>query len=124
MQFFIDFILLFVEFCVYLRDEIKKHNIKTHMKELAKYSGVIVMFIGVAFLAIPFLMGTINNNYLLLGLILVVEGFLGHIYVNNMKKGSVASSIFWAIFLLIVPFFLFTLAKKAAYSKDEFALYN
>ncbi len=94
------------------------------MKELAKYSGVIVMFIGVAFLAVPFLMGTTNNTNLLLGLILVVEGFLGHIFVNNMKKGTTLSTIFWAIILLIVPFFLFFMAKKAAYSKEEFALYN
>lgn len=94
------------------------------MKELAKYFGVIVMFIGVAFLAVPFFMGTTNNINLIVGLVLVIEGFLGHIYVNNMKKGTTISQLVWAIALLIVPFFLFFMAKKAAYSKDEFALYN
>ncbi len=94
------------------------------MKELSKYLGVIVMFIGVAFLAIPFFMGTINNTTLILGLVLIIEGFLGHIYINNMKKGTTVSTVLWAIVLLIVPFLLFFMAKKAAYSKDEYALYN
>ncbi len=94
------------------------------MKELARYSGVIVMIIGVAVLAIPFLLGTTSNFNLLLGLVLVILGFLGHIYVNNMKKGTMVSTIFWAVILLIVPFFLFHLAKKAAYTNEEFALYN
>lgn len=94
------------------------------MKELAKYSGVIVMLIGVAILAIPFLLGTTNNTNLLIGLVLVVEGFLGYIYVNNMKKGTTVSNILWAIALLIVPFFVFFFSKKAAYSQEEFALYN
>lgn len=94
------------------------------MKELAKYSGVVVMIIGVLVLAIPFFSGSTNNTNLLIGLVLVLEGFLGHIYVNNMKKGSMVSNILWAIFLLVVPFFLFTAMKKVAYSQDEFALYN
>lgn len=94
------------------------------MKDLAKYLGVIVMLIGVAFLAIPFFMGTTNNFNLLIGLILVIEGFLGHIYVNNMKKGTAISTLFWAIVLLIVPFFLFFMAKKVAYTKEEYSLYN
>lgn len=101
-----------------------KHNLYTHMKEIARNVGVIVMLIGVAVLAIPFFLETTNNTNLLIGLILVIEGFLGHIYVNNMKKGSAVSTILWAIFLLIVPFLLFFGAKKLAYSKEEFALYN
>ena len=94
------------------------------MKELARYSGVIVMIIGVLVLAIPFFAGSTNNTTLLIGLLLVIEGFLGHIYVNSMKKGSTVSNIIWAVILLVVPYFLFTAMKKAAYSKEEFALYN
>lgn len=94
------------------------------MKELAKYSGVIVMLIGVLVLAIPFLTSTTNNANLLIGLLLVIEGFLGHIYVNNMKQGSIASNIIWAIGLLIIPFFLFTAMKKVGYDKEELSLYN
>lgn len=94
------------------------------MKEIARYSGVIVMLIGVAVLALPFFSGNTNNSNLIIGLVLVIQGFLGHIYVNNMKKGTLASTILWAVVLLVVPFFIFHLAKKGAYSKEEFALYN
>ena len=94
------------------------------MKEIARYSGVIMMLIGVAVLAIPFFSGTTNNTNLIIGLLLVVEGFLGHIYVNNMKKGTMVTTILWAVILLVVPFFIFHLAKKAAYDTEEFALYN
>jgi len=94
------------------------------MKELARYSGVIVMIVGVLTLAIPFFNGTTNNTNLLIGLILVIEGFLGYLYVNNMKKGSIVSNIVWAVILLVIPYSLFTALKNMAYSKDEFALYN
>ena len=89
------------------------------MKELARYSGVIVMIVGVLTLAIPFFNGTTNNTNLLIGLILVIEGFLGYLYVNNMKKGSIVSNIVWAVILLVIPYFLFTALKNMAYSKDE-----
>lgn len=88
------------------------------MKEFVKYVGVIVMLIGVAVLAIPFLQGTTSNLTLGIGLLLVIEGFLGHIFVNNMKS-STASNIVWAILLLIVPFALFFFAKKIAYPNNE-----
>lgn len=94
------------------------------MKEIARYSGVIVMLIGVLVFAIPFFNGTTTNTSLLIGLLLVIEGFLGHIFVNNMKKGSVVGNIVWAIIMLIVPYLLFMAMKKMAYTKDEFALYN
>jgi uncharacterized membrane protein HdeD (DUF308 family) len=94
------------------------------MKEFAKYIGVIVMLIGVAFFVIPFFMGTTNNTNLIFGLLLVVEGMLGHIYVNNMKKGSIISNILWAIILLFVPFTVFFLFKKAAYTEEELIAYN
>lgn len=94
------------------------------MKEIAKYIGVIVMLIGVAVLAIPFFSGNTNNTNLIIGMVLVVEGFLGHIFINNLRKGTTFSTILWAIILLVVPFFIFLFAKKAAYSKEEYALYN
>ncbi len=94
------------------------------MKELAKYSGVIVMIIGVLILAIPFFSGTTTNTTLLIGLLLVIEGFLGYLFVNNMKKGTLVGNIVWAIILLVIPYFLFVAMKNLAYSKDEFALYN
>ena len=94
------------------------------MKEFAKYIGVFVMLVGVAFLVLPFLMGTTANTTLIIGLILVIEGFLGHIYVNNMKKGNTISNILWAIFLLIIPFVIFYFSKKAAYSENELRAYN
>ncbi len=94
------------------------------MKEIAKYSGVLVMIIGVLVLSIPFFAGTTNNTNLLIGLLLVIEGFLGHIFVNNMKRDSAVGIVIWAIILLVVPFALFFGMKKVAYEKDELALYN
>ena len=94
------------------------------MKEFAKYIGVLVMLIGVAFLVIPFFMNMTTNTNLIIGLVLVVEGLLGHIYVNNMKKGNIISNILWAIILLIVPFAIFFFLKKAAYTEKEIRAYN
>ncbi|MDK2852938.1 MAG: hypothetical protein PWQ38_1203 [Proteiniphilum sp.] len=94
------------------------------MKEFAKYFGVVVMLIGVAVLAIPFLMGTTNNTNLIIGLLFVVEGMLGHIFINNMKKGSKLGNLIWAIILLFIPYLLFNFFKKKAYSEEEMALYN
>lgn len=94
------------------------------MKELAKYIGVVVMLIGVAFLVIPFLANTTNNTNLIIGLVLVIEGLLGHIYVNNMKKGTLVSNLLWAVIMLIVPFVIFYFSKKVAYSEQEIEAYN
>lgn len=122
-SFFCQIISWFVDFCVYLRYEIKIIII-IHMKEFAKYFGVIVMLIGVALLVVPFLMGTTNNTNLIIGLLLVIEGMLGHIFINNMKKGSKLSNIIWAIILLFIPYLLFFFFKKKAYSEEEMAAYN
>ena len=84
------------------------------MKEFAKYIGVIVMIIGVIILAIPFLQGTNSNPSLLIGLLIIIEGFLGHIFVNNLKNTK-TGNIIWMIALLVVPYFIFLFAKKAAY---------
>ena len=96
------------------------------MKELAKHISVFVMLIGVAIMVFSFLNNTAVsiNTPLLIGAILIFNGFLGHIYVNNMKKGTVVSNIVWMIALLIVPYFLYTVAKRFAYSADDFAVYN
>lgn len=94
------------------------------MKEFAKYIGVIVMLIGVAVLVVPFLNGTTTNTNLIIGLALIVNGMLGHIYVNNMKKGSAISNILWAIFLLVVPFILYFFLKRVAYTEEDVAAYN
>ncbi len=94
------------------------------MKEFAKYTGAVMMLVGVAILVIPFFMGSTTNTNLIIGLVLVVEGLLGHIYVNNMKRGNFVTNLLWAIVLLIVPYALFFFAKKAAYSEKEIAAYN
>lgn len=82
------------------------------------------MIVGVLVLAVPFFGGTTNNTNLLIGLLLVIEGFLGHIFVNNMKKGSLVGNVIWAIILLVLPYFLFVAMKKIGYDKEEIAMYN
>ena len=94
------------------------------MKDFARYIGVIVMLIGVVILVVPFLLGSTGNTSLILGMTLVVNGLLGYIYVNNMKKGSLVSNILWAIILLVVPFFIYYFAKKQAYTEAEIEAYN
>lgn len=94
------------------------------MKEIAKYIGAIVLIIGVAVMIIPFIAGSTNNSSLFLGILLIINGILGYIYVNNMKKGTVLSNILWALFLMIIPFILYYFAKKVAYTKEEFTAYN
>lgn len=94
------------------------------MKDFARYIGVIVMLIGVVILVVPFLLGSTGNTSLILGMALVVNGLLGYIYVNNMKKGSLVSNILWAIILLVVPFFIYNFAKKQAYTEAEIEAYN
>ena len=84
------------------------------MKEFAKNIGVLVMIIGVLILIIPFLQGGNSNVTLLIGLLIVIEGFLGHIFVNNLKNTK-TGNIIWMIALLVVPYFIFLFAKKAAY---------
>jgi uncharacterized membrane protein HdeD (DUF308 family) len=87
------------------------------MKEFAKNIGVLVMIIGVLILIIPFLQGGNSNVTLLIGLLIVIEGFLGHIFVNNLKHTKMGN-IIWMIALLVVPYFIFLFAKKAAYGDE------
>lgn len=84
------------------------------MKEFAKYIGVLVMLIGVLILVVPFLQSSTTNVTLLIGLLIIIEGFLGHMFVNNLKNTK-TGNIIWMITLLVVPYFIFLFAKKAAY---------
>ena len=95
------------------------------MKEFAKNIGVLVMIIGVLILAIPFLTqdGVTDNTTLAIGLLVVIEGFLGHIFVNNLKD-SKTGNIVWMIVLLVIPYFIFLFAKKAAYSDEMKELHS
>ena len=87
------------------------------MKDFAKNIGVFVMIIGVLILLIPFLQSSTSNMSLIIGLLVVIEGFLGHIFVNNLKHTK-TGNIIWMIILLVVPYFIFLFAKKTAYSDD------
>lgn len=53
------------------------------MKQLIKYLGVIVLLVGVAILAIPATQGALNNSILLVGLVIIILGYLGHIVINK-----------------------------------------
>ena len=55
------------------------------MKELIKYTGVILILAGVVVLASTKLMGISTNTWLLTGLLLVLVGFIGHIVINKYK---------------------------------------
>ncbi len=55
------------------------------MKDLIKYTGIIVILMGVALLAFTRLTGISNNQWLLIGLLLVLSGFVGHIFINKYK---------------------------------------
>lgn len=52
-----------------------------------KYLGVLVLLIGVIVLAIPAISGSAGNNVMLvLGLVLVLLGYVGHIILNKNSK--------------------------------------
>lgn len=53
------------------------------MNELMKYLGAIILLIGVAVLAVPFLSGGMTNTLLLVGLFLILAGFFTHIFLNK-----------------------------------------
>lgn len=53
------------------------------MNELMKYLGAIILLIGVAVLAVPFLSGGMTNTLLLVGLFLILAGFFAHIFLNR-----------------------------------------
>ncbi len=53
------------------------------MKSLLKYLGAIILLIGVLVIAIPAFGETTTNFTLSVGLILVIIGFIGHIFFNK-----------------------------------------
>ncbi len=53
------------------------------MNELLKYAGVLVLLLGVVTLAIHFILGTQENWILFVGLLLIIGGYLSHIFINK-----------------------------------------
>ena len=53
------------------------------MNELLKNLGVIILLIGVAILAVPALTGGVSNTILLVGLVVIILGYLSHIVINK-----------------------------------------
>lgn len=53
------------------------------MKELLKNLGIILILIGVGFLAIPFFQGTLENWHLVTGLVIMIVGFFSYVIVNK-----------------------------------------
>ena len=50
-----------------------------------KYIGLLALIIGVLILAVPFLTaGTVGNTSLILGIVLVIGGYLSHIFLNKI----------------------------------------
>ncbi|MDR3268973.1 MAG: hypothetical protein LBT83_07895 [Tannerella sp.] len=48
-----------------------------------KYLGVLILLIGVAVLAVPAITGGVTNNNLVVGLLLIVVGYIGHIVLTK-----------------------------------------
>jgi hypothetical protein len=53
------------------------------MNVLLKNLGVIILLIGVAILAVPALTGGMSNSVLIAGLVVVLIGYFGHIFLNK-----------------------------------------
>lgn len=53
------------------------------MKLFLKYVGVLVLLIGVAILAVPFLTGSMSNGVLVAGIVVMLIGYFGHIMINK-----------------------------------------
>lgn len=53
------------------------------MKLFLKYLGVLVLLIGVAILAVPFLNGGMSNGVLVAGIVVMLIGYFGHIIINK-----------------------------------------
>lgn len=56
------------------------------MSELMKNLGVIVLLIGVVILAVPAMTGGLTNTVLMTGLVVIVVGYLGHIFLNKKAE--------------------------------------
>ena len=53
------------------------------MRNVLRYLGIIVQIIGVVVLAIPFFGGFESNRSLLIGLLMVIGGFILHIIIRK-----------------------------------------
>ncbi|MDL2222897.1 hypothetical protein LJB98_02230 [Bacteroidales bacterium OttesenSCG-928-M11] len=53
------------------------------MKLFLKYLGIIIVLLGVCILAIPFFMGILSNQWLVVGGSFVVLGFLAYVLINK-----------------------------------------
>lgn len=67
---------------LYLQQK-NKRKTSIAMNDLLKNLGVIVLLIGVVVLAIPAFLGKTTNAILLTGTILVVGGYIAHIFLNK-----------------------------------------
>ena len=56
------------------------------MSKKMKNLGVIVLLIGVVILAVPAMTGGLTNAVLMTGLIVIVVGYLGHIFLNKKAE--------------------------------------
>lgn len=53
------------------------------MSAILKYLGVLILIIGVAILAIPSLTGGQSNTLLAVGLVVIIIGYMAHIFLNK-----------------------------------------
>jgi hypothetical protein len=53
------------------------------MSNVLKYLGVLILLIGVAILAVPAFTGGGNNQVLIIGLCVVIAGFLVHVLLGR-----------------------------------------
>lgn len=53
------------------------------MSAIIKNLGVLVLLIGVAILAVPTLTGGQSNTLLAVGLVVIIIGYLAHIFLNK-----------------------------------------
>ncbi|MDR3141313.1 MAG: hypothetical protein LBU37_06285 [Tannerellaceae bacterium] len=53
------------------------------MNKPLKYLGVFVLLIGVVILVLPTITHNLSNSTLLVGIAVIVAGYLGHIFLNK-----------------------------------------
>ena len=53
------------------------------MKELIKYSGLLIIFAGIILLVITFMSGIVDNSGLIISALLVVAGFIVYLLTNR-----------------------------------------
>lgn len=53
------------------------------MSAIVKNLGVIILLIGVIILAVPAITGGMSNTILVIGLAVIILGYLGHIFLNK-----------------------------------------